>query len=75
MLDKQKKKIPLLLYPFAVLWALLTFILKLTGRLLAAVLGLVLMIVGIVLTVIIVAAPLGIPFFILGLLLVIRSIF
>jgi len=43
------------------LWDLLAFILSLTGRLVAAVLGLVLMIVGIVLTVTLIAAPVGIP--------------
>ena len=64
-----------LLWPFAALWNLLTFILKLTGRVLAAVAGLALMIAGIVLTVIVLAAPVGVPLFIFGLLLMIRGIF
>ena len=70
-----QKTTPWFLWPFAALWSLLSFILKLTGRLLAAVLGLVLMIAGVLLTVVIVAAPVGIPLFILGLLLIVRSIF
>lgn len=61
MSDKQEKKTPWFLWPFVALWDLLAFILSLTGRLVAAVLGLVLMIVGIVLTVTLIAAPIGIP--------------
>lgn len=56
------------------LWDLLAFILSLTGRLVAAVLGLALMIVGIILTVTLVAAPVGIPLIVLGFLLMLRSI-
>jgi len=57
------------------LWDLLAFILKLTGRLVAAVLGLVLMIVGLVLTVTLIAAPVGIPLIIFGFLLIVRGLF
>ena len=70
-----EKKTPWFLWPFVALWDLLAFILSLTGRLVAAVLGLVLMIVGIVLTVTLLAAPMGIPLIILGFLLMLRSIF
>jgi len=41
---------PWILWPFVALWRLLTGILELTGRLVAVVLGLVLMIVGGLLT-------------------------
>lgn len=61
MSEKREKKTPWFLWPFVALWDLLAFILSLTGRLVAAVLGLVLMIVGIVLTVTLIAAPIGIP--------------
>jgi len=61
MSEKQEKKTPWFLWPFVALWDLLAFILSLTGRLVAAVLGLVLMIVGIFLTVTLIAAPIGIP--------------
>ena len=64
-----------LAWPFVALWTLLTTILNLTGRLIAAVLGLALLIVGIVLTILVVTAPIGIPFILFGLLLLIRSIF
>ena len=71
----EKQKTPWFLWPFVALWDLLAFILGLTGRLVAAVLGLALMIVGIILTVTLIAAPVGIPLMILGLLLMLRSLF
>jgi hypothetical protein len=75
MSKKQEKEAPWFLWPFVALWDLLALILNLTGRLVAAVLGLVLMIVGIVLTVTLIAAPVGIPLIIFGFLLMLRSIF
>jgi hypothetical protein len=74
-MNKQKKRTPWLLWPFVALWNLITWILKLTGRLIAAVLGLVFTIVGGVLTVTVVGAVVGIPLIIFGLLLMLRSIF
>jgi hypothetical protein len=56
-------------------WSLFSFFLRLTGRIVAAVLGLVFMIAGIALSVSVVAAPVGIPLAIFGFLLVLRSIF
>ena len=63
------------LWPFVTIWNLLAFVLNITGRLLAVILGVLLMIVGIALTMTVAGAPVGIPFAILGLLLIIRSIF
>ena len=65
----------ILLWPFTALWSLLGLVLRLTGRVLAAILGLAFMIIGISLTFLVVAAPVGIPLIILGFLLTIRSIF
>jgi hypothetical protein len=70
-----KQKTAWYLWPFVALWNLLTWVLNLTGRLVAAVLGLALAIVGGILTVLVVTAPIGIPFLLLGFLLIIRSIF
>ena len=70
-----EKRTHWLLLPFVALWNLLTFILRLTGRFIAAILGFVLMVVGVVLVVTFVAAPIGIPFIIFGFLLMLRSIF
>lgn len=75
MVEKDVKRVPWFLWPFVMVWDLLAMVLNVTGRLLAAVLGVALMVIGIVLIVTIVGAPLGIPFVILGLLLMIRSIF
>ena len=72
---KNKKRTPLLLWPFVALWNLITWILSLTGRLIAAVLGLVFTIVGAILTVTVIGAVIGIPLIVFGLMLMIRSIF
>ncbi len=70
-----KKRTPWYLWPFTALWDLLAFILKLTGRIVGAVLGLVLLIAGLLLTVLVISAPVGIPLGLLGILLMLRSIF
>ena len=69
------KKTPWLLWPFAALWNLLAVILTLTGRLLAALLGMAFIIVGLILTVTFIAAPVGIPLALFGFLLMLRSLF
>lgn len=74
-MNDKKRKTPWILWPFAAIWWLINFILELTGRILAAVLGLVIMIVGVLLTVTVIGAIVGIPLIIFGFLLMIRSIF
>jgi hypothetical protein len=51
------------------------WIIEATGRLIGAILGLVLMIVGVVLTITVIGAIVGIPLIIFGFMLVIRSLF
>jgi hypothetical protein len=75
MSEKAERRTPWYLWPFVALWDLLAFILSLTGRLVAAILGVVLMIVGLILTLLVVSAPIGIPLIIIGFLLMLRSIF
>lgn len=70
-----KKTSPWFLWPFVAVWNLLALVLNITGRVLAGILGVGLMIVGVALTMTVAGAPVGIPFAILGLLLIIRSIF
>jgi len=65
----------LILLPFKIVLSLLELILNLTGRLICAILGLVLLIAGIILTVTIIGAVIGIPLIIFGILLIIRSFF
>jgi hypothetical protein len=71
----RERNTPWFLWPFVAIWDLLAFILGLTGRLVAAVIGLVLMIVGAVLTVLVISAPIGIPLALIGFMLMVRSIF
>ena len=75
MADTEDRRIPWFLWPFYALWRLLTFILNATGSLVLAVLGIVLMVVGWVITLTVVGAPLGIPLAILGFLLLLRALF
>lgn len=71
----EKRRIPFLLWPFYAIFELIEWILRSTGRLVAAVIGFVFMIVGIILVVTIIAAPIGAPMIVLGLVLMIRGIF
>jgi Family of unknown function (DUF5362) len=70
-----KQHIPWYLWPFAAIWKLLAVIVELTGRLVAMVLGIVLMIVGALISLTIVGAIVGIPLAIVGLLLFLKGIF
>lgn len=75
MSHAEKKHIPWLLWPFYALWQLVTFILMATGRLVAILLGIVLLIVGIIISLTVVGAVVGIPLAGLGLLLLVRGLF
>lgn len=68
-------KTPLLLLPFVLVWSIFSFVMKLTGRVVAAIIGITFMIFGLTLTVTFVAAPIGIPLAVFGLLLMVRSVF
>jgi hypothetical protein len=70
-----RRRVPLLLWPFWVVWRLVGTILKLSGRLVAVVLGLVLMLVGVLLSLTVIGAIVGVPLFTVGVLLVIRGFF
>lgn len=69
------KSTPILFVPFVWLWQLVSFILGLTGRLLAVVLGFVLLVVGLLVTLTVVGAILGIPMMIVGFALIVRGLF
>ena len=72
--ESETKRVPLLLWPFWAIWRLLATFVGLTGRLIAAVLGLVLMVAGLIVSITIVGLLVGIPRLIFGFLLMIRSI-
>ena len=70
-----KRQTPWIFWPFVALWDLLAFILGMTGRLVAALLGFVFMVIGVLLSLTFVGAIIGIPLVIFGFLLMIRGIF
>ena len=72
---EEKRKIPFLLWPFWALFQLTLWILKFTGRLVGAILGLVLVIAGVVLTITVIGAIIGVPLIVLGFMLMGKSIF
>ncbi len=69
------KKVPWILWPFYAIWRILTFILELTSRIIAAVIALALMAAGVSITLSIIGAPLGIPIAVFGFLLLVRALF
>ena len=71
----QENRTPWILWPFMALWRLLALILRLTGRLVAGILGLGFMLAGVVLMITIIGAPAGMALIIAGLLLLVRSLF
>ena len=70
-----KKHISWYLWPFVAIWKLIAVIVELTGRFLAMVLGVVFIVVGVIISLTIVGAIVGIPLAIIGLLLLFRGIF
>jgi hypothetical protein len=75
MTTHSKQHIPWYLWPFAALWKLLSVIVELTGRFIAMVLGIVLIVIGVIVSLTIVGAIVGIPLALIGLLLLLRGIF
>lgn len=67
--------VPCLLWPIAAFWRLLTGLIGLAGRLVVLAIGFVFMVVGMVLTFTVVGAIVGIPLVLLGIVLIVRSIF
>jgi hypothetical protein len=70
-----KHHVPWYLWPFAAVWKLIAVIFEMTGRLLAMILGIVLMLVGVLISLTVIGAIIGIPLAIVGFLLFIRGIF
>ncbi len=75
MTTQTKNHIPWYLWPFAALWKILALIVELTGRFVAMVLGIVLIVVGVLVSLTIIGAIIGVPLAIIGLLLFLRGIF
>lgn len=74
-MDATRRRTPWYLWPFVALWKLVAGIIKLTGRLVAMLIGLVLMIAGVALTATVIGAIVGIPLVIFGFTLAVRGLF
>ena len=74
-MTEEKKRVHWLLYPFWLVWTLVVWIIEAVGRLIGAILGLVFLVVGVILTATVIGAIIGIPLIIFGFLLVARSLF
>jgi hypothetical protein len=64
-----------LLWPFVAIWRVIVFIFECVGRFVAATLGLVLMLLGVLISLTGMGAIVGIPLVLLGLLLIVRGFF
>ena len=67
--------VPWFLWPFWLIWRLIVLVIEFTGRLVGAILGLVLMIAGFVVSLTVIGLIVGIPLMIFGFLLLLRSLF
>jgi hypothetical protein len=74
-MSESKRKVPWILWPFWALWKLISGIVEFTGRVVAVILGLVFMIVGVIISLTIVGAIVGVPLAILGFMLTMRGLF
>jgi hypothetical protein len=68
-------RVPWYLWPFYAIWRLLTWIVRLTGRLIAVILGFALIIIGAVLCITVILLPVGVPMIAFGFLLTLRGLF
>lgn len=73
--SEKRPRVPWFLLPFYAIWRLLGVTLELTGRITGLVLGLVLVTVGVILSLTVVGAIVGIPLAVLGFMLMVRGLF
>ena len=71
----ESRTVPWYLWPFWAIWRLLACIVTLTGRLIAVVLGLALMVIGALVSLTVIGAVIGVPIILIGFLLVLRGFF
>ena len=75
MTTQTKRQTPWFLWPFVALWRLLAMIVEMTGRFVAMVLGVVFIVVGVIVSLTIIGAIVGVPLAVVGLLLFLRGLF
>ncbi len=71
----KSKSVSWIFWPFVAVWRLVTFILEMTSRLMAILLGVLLMAWGVLISLTVLGAVVGIPLALFGLLLVLRGLF
>ena len=74
-MSSAERSVPWFLWPFYVVWRLVSFVLEATGRLVCVLLGVAILAIGIAVSLTVVGAPLGIPLAVLGALLLLRAFF
>ncbi len=75
MSTAQERRIPILLWPFYLVWRMVSFVLEVVGRAACVVIGFVLLAVGIVVSLTVIGVPLGVPLAAIGTLLLLRAFF
>jgi len=70
-----KQHVPWFLWPLAMLWRLLATLVGLTGRFVAMILGMIFTCVGVIVSLTLIGAVVGIPLAIIGVLLFLRGMF
>ena len=70
-----ERRVPWILWPFYMIWRLATFVPEAAGRIVCAVLGVVVLAVGVSLSLTLIGAPLGVPLVALGGLMLLRALF
>lgn len=73
--SRARRETPWIFWPFVAIWGLAAWVLRLIGRLLAMIIGLVLLVVGLILTSTVAGAIIGIPLMVFGLMLIARGMF
>ncbi len=74
MTSNKQQRVHWLLFPFWIIWRFVIWVIEVTGRLIGAILGLVLLIVGVLLSLTVIGAIIGIPLIIFSIMLIIRSL-
>ncbi len=75
MSTTQQRRIPILLWPFYLVWRMVSFLLEAVGRVACVVLGFALLATGIAVSLTFVGVPIGIPLAAIGTLLLLRAFF
>ena len=72
---RRRGRIPFIFWPFVALWRLVAFVVCTAGRLVALLLGLVLLAAGLALSATLIGAVVGTPLILVGAMLVLRAVF